>query len=396
MSNHPVPVSAALLGLVLLAGCGDDSSSPGPFGPGASLSAAPPASLVTISPGGSQLSIWPYTGNDFSGTPQDPINLVFTGKADPRAIRSALFALSGDRTRFGFPNVFPFNCTWSDAIGDLQTEYNEARRWVGSAVQLQCGIYQPVRFHVRLFNAGDVTLGNAHFEVLIPGTTDHQVLSWELAEQLVTVDLVRSGLLGGAPGSTGLINPAPAFREIPAVIYNGLPEDLKAAFGGPAGNVSAPVGIATNGAATVFDPAGEAAPASGIFTQDFVLQFGQVIPRPFCAEGPTDLVRVDGPVSLRKQVTLTPGGELVSEFHADGRLRLQRVDPTNGFAPVGPAYDAEVKDQQTTRYDESGGQVTGLQIQTEIPQSVDGRGRRVIRLKVGPGEINQFDVDVRC
>ena len=77
-----------------------------------------------------------------------------------------------------------------------------------------------------------LTLGNAHFELLIPGTTDHQVLSWELAEQLVTVDMVRSGLLAAAPGSTAPINAAPGFRQIPAEIYNLLPAELRAASAG--------------------------------------------------------------------------------------------------------------------------------------------------------------------
>ena len=41
----------------------------------------------------------------------------------------------------------------------------------------------------------DRVQGAAHFEVLIPGTTDHQVLSWIVARDLVVGDLMRSGLL---------------------------------------------------------------------------------------------------------------------------------------------------------------------------------------------------------
>lgn len=76
-----------------------------------------PSPLVTVNLGASSLEFWPFTGNDFSGTPQDPINLLFAGESDPRALRAALLFLDGDRTAFGFPNVFPFNCTWIDAIG---------------------------------------------------------------------------------------------------------------------------------------------------------------------------------------------------------------------------------------------------------------------------------------
>lgn len=392
----PSPRTRLAVALVLssaLAACDRDGLAPDPAGPAYSAAAAPPQDLVSLPAGGGSLSLWPYTGADFSGTPQDPINLVFSGRADPRAIRDALLALSGDRSAFGFPAVAPFTCTWTDAIGDLQTGYGAERGWVGSAVQLACVAFGPVRFHVRLFQAGAITLGNAHFELLIPGTTDHQVLSWELAEQLVTADLARSGLLAAAPAQTAPINAAPTFREIPAAIYNLLPADLRAVIGGPAGQVSAPVGIATDGRATRFDLAGSA-PEAGGTTQQFVIDFDQIIPRPFCA-GPGEFLHAQGPVELRKDVRVSPGGGLVSEFQASGRLRLTPVDPSTG-APIGESYEAEVSDHQVTRYDDGGGQVDGIAMQRELPQDVAGRGRKTVRLKVGPGDVAQYDQDIVC
>jgi hypothetical protein len=376
-----------------LAACNGDDPPAEPIGPALSAAVAPPAGLVPLPLGQGSPTIWPYTGADFSGTPQDPINLVFTGQADPRAIRSALFALSGDRSAFGFPPVAPFTCTWTDAIGDLQTGYGAERGWAGSAVQLACGGFGPVRFHVRLFQAGLLTLGNAHFELLIPGTTDHQVLSWELAEQLVTADLARSGLLGAAPTPTAAINAAPTFREIPPAIYNLLPGDLRALIGGPAGQVSAGVGIATDGRATQFQLTGNAAPAAGT-SQQFVIDFDQIIPRPFCAQA-GEFLHAQGPVELRKEVRVNPSGALVSEFQASGRLTLTPVDPSTG-SPIGQPYDAEVSDHQVTRYDDGGGQVDGIARQLELPQDAAGRGRKTVRLKVGPGGIAQYDQDIVC
>ncbi|MCX5737031.1 MAG: hypothetical protein NTZ61_00755, partial [Proteobacteria bacterium] len=163
-----------------------------------------PTGIVTVTTVGKALEFWPYTGNSFAGTPVDPVNLVFTGQADPVRIRAALLALDGDRTSAGFPDAYPFNATWVDAIGgDVQTTYVGADEgWVGSVVQLQLGGYDPLRIHLRLFRSeqpfgatGVWTLGAAHFEVLIPGTADHQVLSWELAKQVVVADLMRAGLL---------------------------------------------------------------------------------------------------------------------------------------------------------------------------------------------------------
>ena len=387
---------ALLLLSVFVTACDDRGplSPMAPDSPSMAGSATPPASLVSITAGGGSLSIWPYTGADFSGDPQDPINLVFIGHADPRAIRSALFSLSGDRTGVGFPNVPTFNCTWGDAIGDLQTAYSVAGGWAGSAVQLACGDFGPVRFHLRLFAAGSVTLGAAHFELLIPGTTDHQVLSWALARQLVTADMARSGLLAGAPSSTGSINAAPSFRQVPAVIYNLLPADLKAMIGGPSGSVSNPVDISSDGTATMLDLGGTA-PAAGGTDQHFVIDFDQVIPRPFCASGPADYLLVRGPVDLSKSVRVNGSGALTSEFRASGRLQLLPVDPTTGN-PSGEPYEAEVKELQVTRYDDSGGQVTGEAMQMELPQETPGRGRKIVRNRVGQNGGTGFDRDITC
>jgi hypothetical protein len=391
--------TAGALGVMLLAlGCDTDAFAPVPaHSEPASFEAAapPPELLVPITVAGGSLSIWPYTGVDFTGTPQDPINLVFTGRSDPRSIRSALMALDGDRTAFGMPPIYPFNCTWSDAIGDLQTGYNATAAWVGSAIQLACGNYGPIRFHVRLFEAGATTLGNAHFEVLIPGTADHQVLSWELAEQLVKVDFLRSGLLDPADplGSTGAINDAP-FREIPEQIYNGIPADLKSLIGGPAGTVGAPVPIGTDGQATVFNLGAAAAGNPVGSEQSFVIMYGQVIPRPFCASG-AEFLYVEGPVSLRKTVQVTATGDLTSKFEASGRLRLTPVNPQTG-APIGSTYEAEVSDHQVTSFNDNGGRIDGLQMQTELPRNVSGHGQKVVRLKVGLRGSDKYKKDIDC
>ncbi|HEX9610445.1 MAG TPA: hypothetical protein VF978_01070, partial [Gemmatimonadales bacterium] len=243
MSLRPCHAACAVP-LILLAGC--DGVPQAPLEPRVAALAgtageATPSPLASVALGSSTLEFWPFTGADFGHTPLDPINLIFFGQSDPRALRAALMMLDGDRTAFGLPDVFPFNCTWKDAIGGMQTAYSTGAGWAGSAIQLECGDFGPIRFHLRLFNAGDWTLANAHFEVLIPATTEHQVLSWELAEQLVTVDLLRSGLLdAGVPlFATGTINPSP-FHEIPAVIYNGLPLELRGVIGGPSGDVSGP------------------------------------------------------------------------------------------------------------------------------------------------------------
>ena len=91
--------------------------------------------------------------------------------------------------------VPPFTLTWKDCIGDVQSGYADEFGWTGGVVQVGLGDYESPRFHMRLFKVGNWTVANAHFEILIPGTADHQVLSWELAEQRVIADIMRTGQL---------------------------------------------------------------------------------------------------------------------------------------------------------------------------------------------------------
>lgn len=288
--------------------------------------------------------------------PTDPVNIIFTGNADPVRIRAALLNLDGDRTAFGFPAAHPFDAKWSDAVGGVHTNYSEGEGWQASVIQLQLGSYAPVRAHLRLFrtgepfgNGGTWTVGGAHFEVLIPGTADHQVLSWELAQQLVVVDMIRSGLLDAATPyqSSDVINETPSFRTIPDVIYNGLPEELKAAIGGPAGTVSAPVPLASDGRATILHVTGEPASRTGDFGESFTLTYNQVIPKPLCSDGPLDWVLVSGPVELSRTETVDAAGRYQYHTRIAGQLTITPVDITaNPPAPAGPSYQAQIGDLQ--------------------------------------------------
>lgn len=310
----------------------------------------PPAELATIG----NLTFWPYTGSSFAGEPIDPINLVFRGQADPLRIRAALLALDGDRTAFGLPDAWPFNARWEDCIGgNVQTAYAQGPLgWVGSVVQLSLGAYDPLRFHLRLFRTGvsdgaggQWTLGGAHFEVRIPGTADHQVLSWEAAEQIVVADLVRSGLLDpGAPAvPSGPINAAPSFRTIPAIIYNGLPPELIALIGGPPPPVDYDVPLVSDGQGTVLNLAGRAPLVPGSWTQTASMEYGQLVPKPFCSTSPWDYLYVSGPITFHLTVTLSSRGEYC--YHSDyaGTLTATPMDVTSGEpTPAGEPYSAVV------------------------------------------------------
>lgn len=384
-----------LLGAALLTGCRDThepTAVPEPALTIEAASAPAPAPLVSITAGGVTQQIWPFTGQTLAGAPQDPVNLIFAGDADPRSIRAALLSLSGDRTGVGFPPVFPFDCTWKDAIGGLQTTYSETDRWEGSVIQLECGEYETVRFHIRLFRAGPWTLANAHLDVLIPGTADHQVLTWELAEQLVTADFARSGLLAAPPAQTGPINPSP-FRDIPPFIYNNLPAGLRALTGGPLGTVTGPVPLQTDGRATILTLRTHVPLTPGTATQNLTLQYNQVIPKPFCNPGGNTWVLVEGPLQLRHEVRVTRSGALTSHTSARGQLWATVVDPLTR-TPLVPRQRVRIRENYATGINSDDAAIRVWRDYTHGPSRTPER--MTFELEVGPNEHTHFQFNQSC
>lgn len=362
----------------------------------------PPGGLVDITVAGETLKLWPYTGTNFSGKPQDPLNLIFVGQADPVQIRATLLALDGDRTALGFPDAFPFNATWSDAIGEVQTAYAEGHGWVGSVVQLQLGAYSPMRFHLRLFRSesafgsdGAWTMGNAHFDITIPGTPEHQVLCWEVAEKIVIADLVRSGLLANPPVSTGVINQAPSFRAIPVTIYNGMPEAVKAACSLPPGPATTPVPIPSDGEATVLHLAAGAPVKMEKHTETLTVQFDQFIPRPFCSEGPLDFIHVVGPLSLEKTVRLDGSDRYKYESTIFGDVIVTPVDiAQTPPVPVGDPFPVTISDKQTGSLGAEGAEVR-FEIK-RIARQAQGTESLKSTLTVSTGGHSSFRSQTQC
>lgn len=355
-----------------------------------------PSPLVPVAFGTGALTLWPYTGTDVAGTTSDPINLLFPGR-DVRDVRAALLTLDGNRTAFGMPPVAPFDCVWDDAIGANQTSYTAEHGWQGSAIQLECGGYEPMRFHVRLFRAGDGAIANAHFEVIIPGTNQHEVLSWELAEQMITVDMIRTGLLDPAAplGLTAEINSAPTFKAINPLIYNGLPVALRAVIGGPLANQAAPVPMPSNGRATVVNLTAAPESERSVERFEYTLQFNQIIPKPFCSSGPFDYLRVVGPVEFAQHVVVSSSGNYLSHFRARGTLSLTPVNPLTG-QPIGDSYEARVRANYRNLATENATFASNVDMQVMLANDGPFTGRLVSRLRVGPGVSDVASIDIRC
>ena len=375
---------AALIGLTAVAG----SAWEGP---------AAPDDVRYVVAGGESLTLWPYTTSDFESR-YDPINLIFPD-ADPRAIRQRLMRLDGARPPFAA--VPGSDCTWSDAMGSEQAAWAEPEGWVGGAVQLACvqpkaPFGSPFRFHIRLFRSGENTLGGAHFEFLIPGTAEHEVLSWDLARELVAFDVGRTGGLTAPPNLLGMI-PAGSFRAVRRPVYDALAAagagDLLSALGlvAPA---SGDVPIPTSGQARVFESAFRYRARRSQKTTTTSVTYSVIVPKPFCATGPYDFVLLEGPLDFSLRVRTDRFGLYDRSYLIGGHLQVTPMMPTSPttFVPTGaPAVDALVFETHRGTLTNHGGQVT-----EQGAQILLGDPRQSLTWRFGAGRADYYARKVLC
>lgn len=387
----------AALAVLALAGCSETQSAlpTSPVKPAAAhaaKTAAAPSPIVELAIPGNTLHLYPFVGSTFGAVPDsaDPINIIFTGNAKPLGLRAALLALDGDRTSFGLPDQFPFNCTWSDASGDTQAAYVEPQGWIPSGIQLQCGDYVPMRFHLRLFDAGTVTIGGTHMDLLVPGTQQHDVISWEVARQIVTIDFMRSGYLAAAPVLTDPFTPTPTFRTIPAFLYNGMPGALRAVIGGPASDQATDVPIPNDGKAMVLDLASTPDPEPEVVRRTFTIQFDQTIPKPFCPATPGEWVHVDGPLVFDQHVVVTASGNYVSQIHTTGHLDITPVSPPG--SPFRALVNAHAKAIATDKVNLA----SEMQLELMLPPGAPWHGRLTFTFRIGPDGVTTLSSETSC
>lgn len=393
MMPHHSPAHRAvfLLAAGALAACGDAPSPAAPEDAAARVAAfaepAAPAPTAQITVGGQRLTFWPYVASDFS-TAKDPLNVLFVGEADPRMLRAALRRLDGDRTAYGLPNVPPFDCTWSEAHGETYTAWADREQWTGSAIQLQCGAYGPQRFHLRLFRQDAWTLGGAHFEVLIPGTAEHEVLSWELARQFVMVDFQRAGILGAPASLSEPFSQTPTWRAVAAPVFNGLPLALRGLIGAPLANVTADWPIPNDGRAAVLRVATAEPVVPDLVEQDFVIDYNQAVPkdRLQCSAGPLDYVFVTGPAHLRLRAGIDEQGNYFYHKLLGGQFGLVPVNPLTGL-PTGAPYTGVVSERGEGILTDAFSDASSSRTRREIPATGPFRG--VLREALRAGTLGQ-------
>ena len=388
-------LAAAVFVILAASACDEDRNALAPDGitaPKASQLSefAAPAGIVTLSLAGAEADVWPYTSTGFGTTPQDPVNLVFAGAADPRQIRSTLMSLSGS----GRPGpLAAFSCTWSDAVADPQTSFSNSEGWVPSAVQLQCGNFSGPRFHVRIYRQGNLTLANAHYEILIPGTNMHEVLSWELAEALVMADFARSGFLAAAPAASAVITAAPYYRAVQAAIAASIPSAQIAALGLNV-NGDGTASIPNDGRATLLQLGGAAPVVDGISESNFVIQFGQVIPKPFCSVGTTGYLFAAGPITIHMRSGIVDGN-FESTLTSAGTLTLVEFNPITR-QPTSAPYQGVVSENTSVKLTNGSSWVDFLSRREETPDTGLTRGIRTETLRARQHGADDYDLHIDC
>lgn len=393
-------ITAAAIALGAVAACSDGGSAPTAEHQPPSFTAAPaPGGLTTVD--GTNIQLWPFLGQDLE-TAHDPLSLLVAGEGDPRRIRAALLSLDGDRSALPppFSALAQFDCTWSDGIGDEQATYVAALGWTASAIQLECGPFGPApRFHVRLFDAGGAVLVGGHFEIQVPGTTDHEVLNFDLAKALVAADLLRAGIIG-LPAPTGA--PIAAIvREIRTPVYDALVNDpqigplIPLLTGGPdkdTWNTADPkpaVIVPNDGHPLVAQTVHQFGSLGAGTSQSFVIELDQIIPKPFCAVN-EQLVHVSGPVHFSKGVTVHRDGRQISEIRIDGEVTVTPV-----LAP-GDAYAARVGEMHFSWLTGDAHSVHWLNQQILLPARTRERGNHRLSFHVASAGPAEFKVIDRC
>ena len=284
-------------------------------------------------------------------------------------------------------------------MGYEHAAFVEPAGYVGGAVQLACvtpgaPLGSPFRFHIRLFRSGPNTVGNAHYEFLVPGTAEHEVLSWDLAREFATFDMGRTGRLTEAPSSVAMIPPGcvkavrrPVFQALVAAGAGPLLASLGLAL--PA---SGDVPIPTSGAARGFVASLRVKRDSVRQATTTRVQYSIVVPKPFCATGPTDLVKLEGPLDFAMTVTTDRSGGYERSYVMGGTLTVTPLQVTStGIVPSGDPVTGLIFEQHRGTLDDHRGQVT-----EQGAQILLGDPRQSMRWRFAAGVADRFARDIVC
>jgi hypothetical protein len=213
----------------------------------------------------------------------------------------------------------------------------------------------PFRFHIRLFRAGKHTIGNAHFEILIPGTAEHEVLSWDFARDFAAYDMGETDTVVAPPESPGLI-PSGSFRAVRRAVYdellkydNGALIPLLAYLKLYPAPGPGDVPIPTTGKAVTFVTDIDFAPQRAHVVTTTQVGYGVNIPKPFCTDPKVpEYVRLaGGPLLFTLSVSTGSSGRYERTYSVGASLEVTPLVPAGDklLASVFEVHQATMDDR---------------------------------------------------
>jgi hypothetical protein len=221
------------------------------------------------------------------------------------------------------------------------------------------------------------------------------VLSWDLARDFVAYDAWRSGQLKAAPSAVSLTAPG-TFRSVRRLVYLSL-------VGAGAGDflvslglklpASGDVPIPTSGQATALVAQIETPHERTRETSSTRVSYSIVIPKPFCATGPYDFVKLEGPVELSITVATHSSGRYDRTHTVGGTLQVTPMTPTSPttFVAAGEPVEALVFEVHRAMLDDGRDQLTerGTQLLLGAPP-------QSLRWRFAAGAVDRFARQVLC
>jgi hypothetical protein len=232
-----------------------------------------------------------------------------------------------------------------------------------------------------------------HYEILIPGTNMHEVLSWELAQSLVTADLARSGYLGAAPTLSAVITASPYYRAVQAPVAASL-SGAQISGLGLSVNGDGSASIPNDGRAAILTVASAPTATEGTIDSDFVIQFAQVIPKPFCTTGTTGYLFASGPITVHMRSGIVDGN-FESLTTSEGSLTLVEFNPVTR-QPVSAPYQGVVSEKTSVKLTNGSGWVNFLSTRVETPDAGSTRGSRTELLRAREDGRDDYKLDIIC
>ena len=124
--------------------------------------------------------------------------------------------------------------------------------------------------------------------------------------------------------------------------------------------VTGDVPIPTNGQANVLSSSIAFEAKQSMTTTTTQVTYSVVIPKPFCATGPFDFVRLAGPLDFSLTVHTNPSGRYDRSYQLGGTLQVTPMRPTSPttFEPAGEPVDALIFEAHRGTLTDERGQVT--------------------------------------